>query len=258
MNKALRNFANHSFLFQQLVKRDFEKKYKGTVLGMFWSILSPLLLLLVLKLVFTEFFGRNQEHYTIYLSCGTLVMNYFREGTKTGMSALIHNAGILGKINVPKYLFIFSRNVSALVNFAISLVVFFVFCILDHITFTPKMFLLIFPIGCLLVLNLGIGMVLSAMYVMFRDTNYLYDVFLRLLTYVSAIFYSIDRFPAEVQQLFLLNPVYVYINYFRTIVIGMEIPSLAYHAWCLFYPAVFFLLGCVIYKKNNHKFIYYL
>ena len=253
----VQKLRKHQFLFEELVKRDFKEKYKRTVLGMAWSILSPLLTLLVMKLVFTHFFGRNTPHFTTYLFSGNLVMAFFKESTRGGMNSLMSNAKIFTKINVPKYLFIFSRNVSALVNFLIILVVYFFFCILDGITFGLHMLTLTYPVLCLVLFNLGVGMILSAMYVFFRDTQYLYDVFLTLLTYLSAIFYTVDRFSATVQKLFLLNPVYCYIKYFRLVVIDGTIPSLQFHLLCAFYAAAALGLGFLVYKKNNHKFLYY-
>lgn len=258
LSRFLKKLAGNAFLFQQLVRRDFQDKYKRTALGMGWSIMSPLLTLLVMRLVFTQFFGRNQEHYTTYLFCGNLVMSYYREATNNGMHSLMQNAQIIEKINVPKYLFVFSKNVSALVNFALTLCVFFIFCAIDKITFTPKMFLLVYPICCLTVLNVGVGMILSAMFVFFRDTTYLYGVFLTLLNYMSAIFYYVDKYPPRVQRAFLLNPVYVIIRYFRLIVIDGIIPSVAYHGLCAFYPLLILCIGSVVYKKFNHDFIYYL
>lgn len=247
----------HQFLFEELVKRDFKQKYKRTVLGMAWSILSPLLTLLVMRLVFTQFFGRNTPFFTTYLFSGNLVMSFFKESTRGGMNSLMSNAGIFSKINVPKYLFIFSRNVSALVNFLIILVVYFIFCLMDGITFGFHMLSLVYPVLCLVIFNLGVGMILSAMFVFFRDTQYLYDVFLTLLTYMSAIFYTVDRFPPAGQRLFLLNPIYCYIKYFRVVVIDGAIPSIAYHLLCAFYALVVLTIGFVVYKKNNHKFLYY-
>ena len=143
----------HEFLFEELVKRDFKKKYKRTVLGMAWSVLSPLLMLLVMKLVFTQFFGRNMEHYTTYLFCGNLVFSYFSESSSQGMTSLMGNAGIFTKVNVPKYLFLLSKNVQALINFGLTLVVFFLFCVLDNITFTWKCILLVYPIALLLLFS---------------------------------------------------------------------------------------------------------
>ena len=119
------------FLFQELVKRDFTKKYKRTILGMAWSILSPLINLLVMWLVFSNLFGNNVDHYAIYLFAGQLVFSYFSDATNLGMNSLVANAGIFTKVNVPKYLFLFSQNVSSLINFGLTLLIFFGFVAFD-------------------------------------------------------------------------------------------------------------------------------
>ena len=248
----------YQFLFEELVKRDFKIKYKRTVLGMGWSVLSPLLQLLVMSLVFTQFFGRNQPHYTIYLFCGNLVFNYYRDSTSTGMQSLMSNRGIISKINVPKYMFLLSKNVSSLINFGLTLLVFFLFVAFDGIAFSPSFFMLLYPIACLILFNIGVGLVLSALFVFFRDINYLYDVFTMLLMYCSAVFYTVEGFEPWVQRLLLCNPVYCYIKYFRCIVLDGEIPSLQYHLLCLFYAVVMVVIGGYIYKKYNHKFLYYM
>src|SRR5699024_5943641 len=100
---------------------------------------------------------------------------------------------------------------------------------------------------------IGVGLVLSALFVFFRDINYLYDVFTMLLMYCSAVFYTVDGFEPWVQRLLLCNPVYCYIKYFRCIVLDGEIPSLQYHLLCLFYAVVMVVIGGYIYKKYNHK-----
>ena len=248
----------HQFLFEELVKRDFKKKYKRTVLGMLWSILSPLLMLLVMRLVFTQFFGRNMDHYTTFLFCGTLVFTYFAESTSEGMAALVGNSGIFTKVNVPKYLFLFSKNVQTLINFGITLLEFFLFCALDHIRFTWRFVLLVYPTACLMAFNLGLGMILSALFVFFKDIKYLWEVFTRLLMYMSAIFYSIDSYSQLTQYLFLLNPIYLFIRYFRKIVIDAAIPTVWFHLLMLAYAGISLGLGCLMYKKNNTKFLYYL
>ena len=157
------------FLFEELVKRDFKQKYKRTVLGMVWSILSPLLSLLVMRIVFTGFFGRNTPFYTTYLFAGNLVMAYFKESTNSGMVSLMSNAGIITKLNVPKYIFLLTRNVSALINFGITLIVFFLFVAIDGITFKVEFLVLFYPILCLIVFNIGTGLILSELFVFFRD-----------------------------------------------------------------------------------------
>ena len=250
-------FQKHRFLFEELVKRDSKKKYKRTVLGMFWSILSPLLQLLVMSVVFVKFFGRSTPHYTIYLFAGNLTYSFFKESTTGGMNSLMMNANIITKINVPKYLFLFSKNVQTLINFGITLCVFFVFCIIDNIAFTWKLILLVYPIVLLLLFNIGVGLILSALFVFFRDIQYLWTVFLQLLMYMSAIFYSIDTYEPMIRNLFLLNPIYLFIRYFRKIVIEATIPSVWFHLLMLADVVIVLGLGCLIYKKYNTKFLYY-
>lgn len=253
----LNKLRQYQFLFEELVKRDFKKKYKRTVLGMIWSVLSPLLHLLVQSLVFTQFFGRTTPHYTIYLFAGNLVFSYFSQSTSTGMTSLFSNASIYTRVNIPKYLFLLSQNISALISFGLTLLVFFFFVAFDRLSFTWNFFLLAYPIVCLVVFNIGCGLVLSALYVFFRDMQYLWHLFTLLLMYMSAIFYQTDRYPEAVQSLFLLNPVYVYITYFRKIVIEATIPSLSFHLLAAGYAFVMLGLGYLMYKKYNTKFLYY-
>lgn len=252
-----KQLKKHQFLFEELVKRDFKKKYKRTVLGMAWSVLSPLLTLLVMRLVFSQFFGRTMEHYTTYLFCGNLVFAFFNESASQGMTSLLDNSGIFTKVNVPKYMFLLSKNVQCLLNFGLTLCVFFVLCVLDHITFTWKFILLLVPICGLVLFNIGLGLILSALFVFFRDVQYLWSVFTTLLMYMSAIFYTVDSFGPVIQKVFMLNPVYVFISYFRKIVIYGTIPELWHHLIMLLDILVMVGIGCWMYKKNNHKFLYY-
>ena len=254
----LQKIKTYRFLFEELVKRDFTKKYKRTILGMLWSVLGPLSTLGVMALIFTKFFGRNIDHYIIYMFCGNLLYSYFKESTASGMTALYDTSGIFSKINVPKYMFLLSKNVSVLINFAINIVILFVFCIIDGVSFTWKFILLLYPIGCLLVFNIGMGLILSALYMMFRDMKYLYDIFTLLLMYVSAIFYSIDAYDLHAQYLFYLNPIYVYIRYFRKIILDATIPKPSFHLIAAGYAIVAIVFGALIYKKKNYKFLYYI
>ena len=247
----------HSFLFEELVKRDFTLKYKRTVLGAFWSLLSPLINLLIMWLVFNKMLGSNIDHFVIYLFAGQLVFSYFSDATNLGMTSLLDNAAIFTKVNVPKYLFLFSRNVSSLINFGITLLVFFLFVVLEGIPFTWKFLMLIYPILCLIAINLGVGMILSALYIFFRDMQYLWGLALQLIMWMSAIFYSIDGYAENVQKLFLLNPVYLCIRYFRKIVIENTVPALQFHLLLAAMAVAFVSIGCWMYKRYNTKFLYY-
>ncbi len=254
----LRNLLRHRFLFEELVKRDFKQKYKRTVLGMLWSILSPLLMLTVMAFIFGQFFGRSIPHFVIYLFSGQVIFNYYTESTNEGMNALMSNANIFSKINVSKYLFLFSKNVSTLINFGIILLIYFAFVWLDGIAFTWKFLCLIYPITCLIFINLGIGLILSALFIFFRDVQYLYRLFTQIVMYGSAIFYSIENMPANIQKVFYCNPIFCVIDYFRSIVLKNTIPELWHHVILAGYAVMLFGVGCYVYKKYNYKFLYYI
>lgn len=256
-NGRAEKISKHKFLFEELVKRDFTLKYKRTVLGMVWSILSPLATLLIMWLVFKDILGSNINHFAIYMFTGQVVFSFFSDATMQGMTSLLDNAGIFTKVNIPKYLFLLSKNISSLINFGLTLLVLFVFILIDGIAVTPEFLMLIYPIACLIVFNIGLGLILSALFVFFRDTQHLWGVFSQLIMWVSAIFYSTDKFDGSIQVAFLINPLYSFITYFRSIILDGIIPSLLTHIIILCYTLLVFLIGCLIYKKKNHEFLYY-
>ena len=239
----LKRLRQHQFLFEELVKRDFTKKYKSTVLGMAWSILAPLMNLLIMWLVFNNFFGNNVDHYVVYLFAGQLIFSYFSDATNLGMSSLVGNAGIFTKVNVPKYLFLFSQNVSSLINFGLTLLIFFAFVAIDGIAFTWKFVFLVYPVVCLVIFNLGLGLILSALFLFFRDMQYLWSILTQLIMWLSATFYTIDSYSHTVQCMFLLNPLYLYIRYFRKIVLEGTIPTPQFHLLALAYAVGAFVIG---------------
>ena len=247
----------YRFLFEELVKRDFKTKYKRTVLGIGWSMLMPLLTLLVMKLVFEQFFGRTINHFTTYLFCGNVLFAWFSDATNRGMRSLYANSGIFTKVNLPKYLFLLAGSVQTFINFSLTMVVFLFFCWLDHIDFTWKFLLLSYPILTMLLFNIGVALVLSALFVFFRDMDYLWGVCLQLLMYGSAIFYSIDALPETTKMVFAFNPVYRHIAYFREIVLTGTIPSLQAHLILAGCAAISLSIGAFMYKRYNTRFLYY-
>ena len=148
---------------------------------------------------------------------------------------------------------------AASINFVLTLGIFFVFVALDRISFTWKFIMLIYPIGCLFILIIGTGLILSAMYVFFKDIQYLYDIFTLALMYFSAIFYDVSIFSgSRMEKLLYINPIFVYINYVRQIVLFDQIPSLTYHLYSLVYALVILRIGTWMYKKYNYMFLYYI
>ena len=258
INKINLRWQKYNFLFEELVKRDFKKRYKGTFLGMLWSLLSPLLQLFVMTLVFSQFFGRDMPHFVVYVFAGLKVFLFFKESTTQGMQSLMANSGIFTKVRVPKWLFLLSRNMSALVNFGLTLIIFFIFAAVDGVRFNMSFFMLIYPIITLMIFNIGVGLILSALYVFFKDIQYLYDIFTMLLMWLSAIFYTVDTFSLTTQRLFLFNPIFAHIHYFRLVVLHGVTPAWHIHLICALYAIGALAIGGYFYKKFNYRFIYYM
>ena len=251
-------WQKYRFVFEELVKRDFKRRYKRTILGMGWSMLGPLLHLLVMVLVFTHFFGRDIPHFIVYVFAGLKIFQFFSESTNQGMASLMANSGIMTKVKVPKYLFLLSQNVASLINFGLMLLIFFLFVVIDGVSFHWRFIFLLYPIITITMFNIGVGLVLSALFVFFKDIQYLYSIFTMLVMWLSAIFYSIDTFSATTQRLFLVNPIFAHIHYFRLVVLHGVIPAWHIHLICASSAIIMLLIGAFFYKRYNTRFIYYM
>ncbi len=249
--------SQHRFLFEELVKRDFKKKYKRTVLGMMWSVISPFLTFLIQLFIFGSLFRRGDSNFVIYLLTGSLMFHFFSDTTTTGMFSMYSNASVLSKINVPKSVFLLSSNVAGIFNFLLTLLVYFVFMIFTGVSFGPHLILMIYPIICMIIFNIGISYILSALFVFFRDIQYLYSIAVTLLMYMSAVFYYADSMPEKVQFVFAINPVYRYIAYMRQLVIDSTIPNLTSHIICLAFAIGALAIGYIFHKKTEKSFVYY-
>ena len=247
----------YRFLFEELTKRDFKKKYKRTLLGVLWSIISPFLTFLVQYFVFGYIFHRLDSGFVIYLLTGTLMFNFFTNATTNGMFSMYSNGAILSKVKVPKSLFVLSSNSAATFNFLLTLIVYFAFMVFCKITFGLHLLLIIYPILCLIIFNIGMSYILSALFVFFRDMQYLYQIFTMLLMYMSAIFYEVKHFPEELRFIFNVNTVYHYISYMRQLVMQASVPSLTEHIICLSFALGMLGIGYFIHSKTEQKFVYY-
>ena len=245
------------FLFEELTKRDFKKKYKRTMLGILWSVVSPFLTFLIQYFVFGYIFDRLDTGFIVYLLTGTLMFSFFSNATTAGMFSMYSNGSILSKVKVPKALFVLSSNSAAPFNCFLTLIVYFGFMLVCKVNFGPHLLLMIYPILCLIVFNIGMSYVLSALFVFFRDVQYLYQIFTMLLSYLSAIFYEIKAFPEHFQMLFYINPIYEYISYMRELVMQSSIPSFKHHVVCLAFSLGMLGIGLLIHKKTEQKFVYY-
>lgn len=255
---ALIAMRKYRFLIKQLVDRDFKAKYKRSILGVFWSFLNPLLNMLVQYLVFSNLFRFDIPYYPVYLLCGNIVFNYFSESCGLALSSITGNASLITKVYVPKYIYPLTRILSSLINMVISMLPLFVVAIVSDLLPTKAYLLLPYPLICLALFCLGMGLLLSTAMVFFRDIQFLWGVITTVWLYLTPIFYPLASLPESVQTIVKINPMYLYITFVRTCVMDGVSPEPIMYVQCFLASIIMLLIGAAVFKKNQDRFVLYL
>ncbi len=245
------------FLYQ-LVRRDFKSKYKRSVLGILWTVLNPLLTMLVMTIVFSTLFRFEVPYYPVYLLSAQVLFTFYNEATTMAMNSVLAGASMIKKVDMPKYIFPLSKSISSLVNFSMSLIALLGVILVTGAPFRWTLLLIPIPAFYTFAFALGVGLMLAALMVFFRDIGYLYGIFMTLLTYLTPIFYPISIVPEKFLPLFHINPLYYLTSYFRQIVIYGTVPGLWENLLCAFFAAAALCIGSWTYLKRQDSFILYI
>lgn len=255
--KAIKEHINrirqYTFVIHELTAREIKRKYARSTLGIIWSVLSPLLFMVVLSLVFSTMFKRSIENFPIYYLTGQIYWTLFSTATNTSMTALVDNKSLLLKAKLPKQVFILSRIYTSLVNFGYTCIAYILMLLVFRIQPSVNMLLFLADVFFMLLFSMGIGYILSVAYVFFADIKYLYSVFLTLLMYLSAVFYPITSVSETMQKIIGCNPIYVYIEFSRSCVMYGEVPEMMMWIKAVAWSLGSFVLGLVIFKKNENQ-----
>ena len=252
----LYTFNRFKYYLRLLIKRDFVAKYRRSILGVLWSLLNPMLTMLVMTMVFSYLFEFAIDNFPVYLLSGLTIWTFFSESTSMAMTSVIAGEGVIKKIYVPKYMFPLSRVISSLVNMAFSFVAVLIVIFFTRAPFFWTMFLIPIPIFYVFVFSLGVAMLVSSLAVFFRDLTYLYGIFTTLLMYLSAIFWPVDILEGgALENLIGLNPMYQFITYFRHLVYWGTVPDLWTNFVCLGFALAAFCLGTAVFMKQQDNFI---
>lgn len=252
---------NRAILFE-MVSTDFKVRYQNSVLGYMWSLLKPLFFFAILYIVFTFIIplGKGVAHYPVYLLTGVVIWNFFNEATIIGASSVVARGDLIRKISIPRYLVVISSTLSALINLMLSLLVVFIFAVLNGVIPTLSWLLIIPIIIELLILALGVSFLLSAMYVKFRDVTYIWEIFLQAGFYATPIIYPLINVPTQYHKWFFMNPMAQIIQDARYVLVtdtSITIWSTV-HSAAVFVPfaiiALIMLVGGVYFKRRSKYF----
>ncbi len=220
---TVKSLHKNRFVLYELVRKNVKTQYRNSWLGMLWTVLNPLLNMLVMWLVFSQIFGRNDPLYPIYLLTGNILFACLSTATNGALQSIVNNRGMLTRVKIDSYLFPLSSTLSALVNLAFSTIALLLIMLGiqifgGHSVFSFRIFTVFLMVPAFVLFEYGIGLFLSALYVFARDIKYLYSVFITLWTYLTPIFYKPDvmlKAGSFAHKIIKLNPMYYFVRFFR-------------------------------------------
>ena len=253
-------FLKYRALIDQLVKRDIKTKYRRSVLGLLWTVLNPLLMMTVLSIVFSYFFSRygDVENFPVYLLCGQVNFNFFNESTSIAMGSIVHSGELIKKVYVPKYLFPITKVMSSGVNLLSSMIALVIVMVATRSRVTPTVLLAVFPLLYVLLFSTGVSLFLSAAAVSFRDLMHLYSVVTTAWMYLTPVIYPmsiLDGAPKWAVFIINANPLTAFIKIFRAVVLdGVTAPWIL-HVQSIVWCVIALVIGSLVFKKSQDKFI---
>lgn len=248
-------FQRFTPLLRELVVRDIKVRYRHSVLGLVWTVLNPLLMMVVITIVFSTLFKQNIPNFPIYYLSGSLLFAFNSESTTTALNSIITNSSLIKKVYIPKYLFPFSNILSGLVNLGFSLIAMFIVMVLTKAPFHITLLLIPIPIFYTFLFATGLGILLSALTVYFRDIAHFYSVFILAWTYFTPVFYPVEILGERAMALMRLNPMYHYITFMRELVLNGNFPSMKENLLCMVMGLAMVLAGLLVFYKKQDKFV---
>lgn len=254
----LLTFLKYRELFFQLVARDVKLKYRRSVLGYLWSVLNPLLIMIVMTVVFSQLFRPNIEYFPVYLLIGHMLFSFMNTSTTNSLMSVIGNATLLKKIYVPKYIFTLSVITSELVNLLFMLCALLIVIIAVGVPITGRIFFSVIPVIQLYIFCIGAGLFLAQATVFFRDIQYIWSVITTAWLYLSAIFYPVSILPENLYYFVTkYNPLYFYITMFRNFTFG-DVGNLDLAIRGAVAAFLMLFIGIICFSFNKNKFILYM
>ena len=255
MSVYIQNFLKFKPLLSELISRDIKIKYRKSVLGVLWTLLNPLLMMIVLSVVFSNLFKFDIENFPLYLLSGQIIFNFYNDSTSTAMSAIIGNAALIKKVYVPKYLFVISRVFSSFINLMASFTALMLVMVATRAELHWTVILSLVPLALLMILSLGVGLILAALTVKFRDIMHLYSVFMTVLMYLTPVIYPMSILPEWLEKIVLLNPLTNILTMFRDVMINNTLFDVWSLVIAIIETAFFMIAGLYVFYKNQDQFI---
>jgi lipopolysaccharide transport system permease protein len=252
--KHLANLYAYRQLIWQLAWSEFKLRYKNSILGYFWSLLEPLLMLTVLYYVFSHLMKMQIENYQLFLLLGIIIWNFLSRATSIGMNSIVGKASLIKKVYFPRDIFVISSCITALLMSVFESIVFIIYMVYFKVSIS--MYILEAPIIliCLLMLSIGLSLALAALNVLYRDVQFIWAVFLQAGYFATPIMYAVEIFPENLREIVLLNPVARVIVASRQTIIYSAPAQINDLIFMGIASIVFLFIGYIIFNKIEPRF----
>jgi len=253
-----RDIVRSTHLLRNLVHRDLTVRYKRSVVGFFWTMLHPLLLVLILTMVFSSVFRFELPRYEVYVLAAMLPWNFFAQTTVGSMASLAWNGALMKRVRVPKSIFVLSSVIAGLVNLALSYIPLFLIMVVRGAPMTSALAFLPVSILILAVFTYGISLLLSAMAVYFIDVREMYSVALTALLYFTPVIYPLSVIPEHFLPFFKFNPLLYFVRIVRAPIYEGVVPPLETIGIASVLAAVSLIVGWTVFRRLARGFYPYL
>ena len=255
--EELNEVLKYRHLLVQLVRRDILTRYKRSVLGVAWTMLNPLGIMIILTIVFSQVFARGTPSYPAFVLSGLMAWNFFSQTTNAATVQLVWGGNLLKRIYVPKTIFALSATGTGLVNLVLSLVPLLLVMVVTGVPIRWTIIFLPIPVFFLILFTLGVGLFVSAIAIYFADVADMYKIVLTAWIYLSPVIYSPDILPEAYRVWIIrLNPMYHLINFFRMPIYDGVIPSLQTILLNGVIAGITFLIGWFLFTWRSDEFAY--
>lgn len=253
--ESLKELYNYREMLSNLVKKDLRTRYKGSVLGFFWTFLNPLLQLLVYTLVFSVILKSDVPNYYIHLFVALVPWLFFSTSLTASSTSIVGNKDLIKKIYFPRIIMPMAVVNGAFMNMLFTMIV--VFFVLMFSGIGISKYIVLLPVIMLLeyLLALGFSFVVSALNVYFRDLEHILGILTMAWMYATPVLYSIDLVPDRMKGIFNLNPMTPIVAAFRDILYYQKMPDLSHMGLILFWSIAFIVLGYFIFEKLQKGFV---
>lgn len=258
IRRNLQETVRYLPLLRELIKRDFKMKYKRTYLGILWTLLDPLLHMMVILIVFSQLIGRNIQYFAAYVMTGRLMVQFFSQASGYCVNSFVGGGLYIKSVKMPLYMLPLSKTISALINKGIAMIILVFIIFFTGIELRPMMLLFPIPVLYAFLFSYGIGLAFGTWMVFFRDVGHLHGVLTTLLHFLTPTFYSVDIIPPNYQWIINSNPIYHFATMMRNLVMYGNMPTLTDHMICAMFCAGALIMGIAAFQKGKNTFIMHL